>query len=169
MESLLLWGLCLLAASLLLIVVEVFVPSGGVVSLVAVVVAVAGVVCLFRVSVVWGFAGILSLIILGPLVGIFALHILPSTPMGRRLIHGSDAPESEGSEGGESAPQAAPDPLEALVGREGVALSDLRLGGTIRIDGHKRQAMSETTFIPVGSRVRVTGVDGGVLKVRPVK
>jgi membrane-bound ClpP family serine protease len=169
MESLLLWGLCLLAAALLLIVVEVFVPSGGVVSLIADVVAVAGVVCLFRVSVVWGFAGILSLIILGPLVGIFALHILPSTPMGRRLIHGSEAPEAEENGGGGAAPPGAPDPLESLIGREGVALSDLRLGGTIRVEGHKRQAMSETTFIPVGSRVRVTGVDGGVLRVRPIK
>ena len=61
-------GLALLAASLLLIVVEVFVPSGGVISLVAAVVAVAGVVCLFRVSVLWGFAGLLSMAILAPLL-----------------------------------------------------------------------------------------------------
>ncbi|MBL8759125.1 MAG: hypothetical protein JNK35_11930, partial [Phycisphaerae bacterium] len=48
MEPLLLWGLGLLAASLLIVVIELFLPSAGVLALVATAVAIAGVVCLFR-------------------------------------------------------------------------------------------------------------------------
>lgn len=162
-EGLLLWGLALLAAALLLIIVEVFVPSGGVISFTAVVVAIAGVVCLFRVHVLWGFSGLLSMMILGPLVGFFALNILPSTPMGRRLIHGDSAPAD-----GEDAETPVPDPMASLVGMEGTAITDLRLVGTVRVDGKKHPAISELSFIPAGSKVRVVGVDGGELRVRMV-
>ena len=53
-DDFLFWGLGLVAAALLLIVVEVFVPSAGLISLTATGCAIAGVYCLFKVSVGWG-------------------------------------------------------------------------------------------------------------------
>lgn len=164
-ESLLLWGLALLAASLLLIIVEVFVPSGGVISLVAAVVAISGVVCLFRVGIVWGLTGLLAMVILAPIVGMFALKILPSTPMGRRLIHGADSPDAD--ENGD-APDEPAGGLDSLIGAEGVALTDLRMVGVVRVAGRKHPGISEISFIRAGTSVRVTAVDGNQLRVRPL-
>lgn len=161
-ETLLLWGLGLLAVSLLLVVVEVFIPSAGVISLIAAVVAIAGVACLFRVSTAWGLAGVLTLLILGPIVFFFSISILPSTPMGKRLLFG---------ETGEDEPvlrDARGVGYDHLMGVEGTALTDLRPIGTVRIEGEKYDALSETALVRAGSRVRVTAVEGNQIKVRPL-
>lgn len=160
-ESLML-GLALLGVALLLVVVEVFVPSGGVISLAATTVAIAGVVVLFRVSMLWGIAGILAILILGPLVGLFALQILPSTPMGRRMLFG-DLGHDEPVLSGLNTPE-----LDRLIGSEGTAVTDLRPIGVVKIGEERLDAVSELSFIRAGSRVRVTGVDPTQIRVRPV-
>lgn len=161
-EPMLWWGLALLAAALLLIFVEVFVPSGGIISMVSAVVAIAGVVCLFRVSVGWGLTGVLMVLILGPMAAFFALQMLPSTPMGKKLLHGA--------EGMETTSPAPPDAgiYDALAGQEGEAVTDLRPVGVVRIDGKRVDALSEVSVIRAGTRVRVTSVQGRQVKVRPV-
>ncbi len=165
-EALLYWGLGLLAISILLIVLEVFVPSAGVISLVSVTLAIVGIVCLFRYDWRWGTIGLLGVLILGPTVFFFGLQLLPSTSIGRRLIGEQPTDQPPG-----------PDPFAAMVNAEGEALTDLRPGGFVRIedasgnptpDGHRVQAISEVAFIAAGTRVRVTGADGLAVRVRPV-
>lgn len=162
MNETLMLGLGLLGVALLLIVVEVFVPSGGVISLAATAVAIAGVVVLFRVSVMWGVAGILAILILGPLVGFFALQILPSTPVGRRMLFG-DAGQDEPVLSG-----MAPPALDRFIGTEGVAVTDLRPIGVVKIGDERLDAVSEISFIRAGTPVRVSGVDPTQIRVRPV-
>lgn len=164
-DALLLWGLGLLAASLLLIVVEVFVPSGGLIAIVATGTAIAGVVCLFRVSTTWGLIGLLSIGLLGPTALGFALKVWPNTPMGRAMM---GQPTAEELETRRQREQADRDRLQSLVGLEGRVLTDLRPVGVIEIDGHRYDALSEASLIRAGSRVRVTVVDGMQIKVRPV-
>lgn len=158
----LLIGLGLLGIALLLVVVEVFIPSAGVISLIATVVAIAGIVALFRVSVSWGVAGILSMLVLGPTTALFALRILPSTPFGKKLLFG---------ERGEAEPILA-DPAEdenrALMGEEGVAVTDMRPVGAIRVGGKRMQATSEVAMIRAGTAVRIMSVEGNHIRVRPV-
>jgi len=167
MESYLIWGICLLAAAVVLLFLEVFVPSMGLLSLTALVVAVAGVVCLFQISVAWGFIGLASFVVLGVGALSFALRIFPDTPIGRRLVYGDDADRMKDPED-----QPPPGPpvgeFDAFLGREGTAVSDLRPVGTIRIDDRKFSAVSETSFITAGAPVRVVSVEGNQVKVRPI-
>lgn len=166
-ESLLYWGLGLLLLSILLVVLEVFVPSAGVISLVSVALAIVGIVCLFRYDWRWGTIGLLAVLILGPTAFFFGLQLLPSTSIGRRLI---------GEQPTDQPPSA--EPFAAMLNAEGEALTDLRPGGFIRIDdapggapipgAHRVQAISEVAFIAAGTRVRVTGADGLAVRVRPV-
>ncbi len=168
-ESYLAWGLALLAAALLLIVVEVFVPSAGMISLMAAAMAIAGVVCLFQVSVVWGVLGLLGILILGPVVGFFALNIMPSTPLGKKLLFGSGGEEEPGlGSSGAKDGDAASEDLGLLIGSEGVALTDLRPVGTIRVGETKVDALAETSMIRAGTKVRITAVVDNQIKVRPV-
>jgi membrane-bound ClpP family serine protease len=159
------WGLGLLAASLFLVIIEVFVPSGGLIAMMAAGAAIAGIVCLFRVSAGWGLTGLLTLVLLGPLAIGFALKVWPSTPMGRAML-GQPTPEEE--EARRRAEQEKREALQALVGAQGTVLTDLRPVGMIEIEGRRYEALSEGSLLRAGSRVRVTVVDGTQIKVRPV-
>ena len=168
MESYLFWGICLLLAAVLLLFVEVFIPSMGLISLTAFVLAIAGVVCLFQVSAAWGVVGLLSFLVFGCGAFMFALRIMPNTWIGRRLMYGDDAAKHEHD--GEDAPPPVEErgEFDALVGMEGVALTDLRPVGTVRVGEQKIQAVSETSLIRGGARIRVVSVDGNQLRVRPI-
>jgi membrane-bound serine protease (ClpP class) len=48
----------------------------------------------------------------------------------------------------------------------GVALTDLRPGGTVEFDGRRLEAFSEIGFLHAGQRVRVTAVEGAKVRVR---
>lgn len=159
------WGLGLLALALLLVVVEVFVPSGGIIAFVATGSAVAGVYCLFRVSTSWGIIGILAVLVLGPLAFGFALRIWPSTPMGRKML-GEKPPEQVEAE--RLAELKERENLAALVGMEGVVLMDLRPVGIVQVAGQRFEAKSETSIIRAGSKVRVTSVEPNQIRVRAV-
>ncbi len=58
--------------------------------------------------------------------------------------------------------------IEALVGRRGVALSDLRPDGQVRIVGERWQARC-ASGCDRGAEVVVTGHDGLELEVRPAQ
>ena len=90
------------------------------------------------------------------------MKVMPSTPLGKKLLFGESGrhepvvPEDSGSE------------LEALLGAEGEALTDLRPVGAARIEGQRIDVRSEVAFIPMGAKVRVTAVEGSQIKVRPM-
>jgi membrane-bound serine protease (ClpP class) len=49
----------------------------------------------------------------------------------------------------------------------GEAITDLRPGGKVSIDGERYDATSEREFVARGTRVKVIGKDGHELIVRP--
>lgn len=163
MDPMLLWGLGLLGAAILLVILEVFVPSAGVITAAAVVVAIAGVVCLFVYETMWGVAGTLSIAVLGPLVGFGALQLWRHTPLGRKMI---GVPSDEEAEAQREAAQRERDRQLALLGAEGVALTDLRPVGVIRVGDQRMDALAQTFMIPAGSKVKVVHVEGSQIKVR---
>jgi membrane-bound ClpP family serine protease len=165
METLLIWGLVLIGAAILLVVLEMFVPSGGTLGVTAGVLAIAGIICNFRADTTWGLISLGVVVVLGPFMGWMALRIWPSTPMGRRFI---GAPSDDELERQRLAQEEERQRRQALIGVEGVVLTDLRPVGIVDIKGQRFDALSETHFIPAGSRVRVTHLDGLQIKVRPV-
>ena len=161
----LLWGLGLLGAALLLVIIEVFIPSGGLIAIAAGGTAIAGVVCLFRYSTTWGILGVLALLLLGHATFAFALRVWPSTAVGRRML-GERPPEVIEAE--RLAAQRERDRLLALVGSEGGALTDLRPVGVVKVGAERLDALAETGFIRSGSRVRITVVEMNQIKVRAI-
>ena len=164
-QTYILWGFGLLLASVALIGIEVFVPSGGVIGIVAFLLAVAGVVAFWMVSWVWGTISLLIVLILAPLSINFALRIMPTTPMGRHLILSGD---DEAAAQQALREQERFEHEQALVGATGVALTDLRPIGAARIEGTRVEVMAEGGPIDAGSEVRVTAVNGNQVRVRAV-
>ncbi len=148
------WAVLLLLLGLGLVVLEVFIPSGGILGFLA--------FCSLAGSVILGFlAGpttgltVLGVTILGlPVIVIVALHYWPHTPIGRRIL--LSGPESE---------EVLPDSpkrrqLKALIGRVGRAKSKMLPSGVITVDGRTIDAVSDGTPIDPGQKVRIAEVQG---------
>ncbi|MGH7330535.1 MAG: NfeD family protein [Polyangiaceae bacterium] len=55
----------------------------------------------------------------------------------------------------------------ALIGKTGIATSYLRPAGVATIDGHRVDVLTEGDFVPAGTAVTVTRVEGARVFVRP--
>lgn len=165
MDDLLIWGLTLMLAAGVMLVVEVFVPTAGILGVVAAVTALIGVVCLWRYNEYYGAGGLLAAVIIGPTVAYYGLKMYRHTPLGRKMI---GVPEDEEVERQRRADEAEKAATHALLGKEGTALTDLRPVGMIQVGDQRLDALAEVMFIQKGSKVRVIGVSTGQVKVRQV-
>lgn len=161
----LIWGLSLVAIALLLVLLEVFIPSGGIIAVVAALVAVAGLIGLYIHDLTWGLTGTLALMVLTPIIVTFALKMWTTSRVGRAMM--GVLPEEE-VERQRAAERARREARLALLGAEGVALNDLRPIGVIDIDGQRYDASSETGLVRRGGRVKVTHVTDFDMKVREI-
>lgn len=157
----LVWILLLVALGLVLVLLEVFVPSGGVLGLLAVLALGAGVVTAFVEQGAMVGMGVLA-VTLGavPMVLMLAFRWFPATPLGRRVLPPPP-----------SADEVMPDValrqrVRGLVGRRARSISELVPWGGIEIDGERFEGMSEGGPIDDGVEVEVTGVQGRALVVR---
>lgn len=166
MPGLLLWGLMLLLLALLLVILELFLPSAGVIAATAAATALAGVVCLFVYDAAWGFAGLLMVLVAGPLLAWGLLNVWQNTPMGRKMI---GAPTEEELLAKAQAEQRERESLAALIGMEGEAVTAMRPVGVVRIGGKRMDAVAEFDYIEAGDRVEVTYADGLQTRVRRVE
>jgi membrane-bound serine protease (ClpP class) len=155
------WSALLLLLGLLLVMVEVFIPSGGVLGFLSITSLVAGVILAFyhRGAEV-GFLFLTVTAVALPVTLMMAFRWWPKTPMGRRIL--LDVPTSE---------EVLPDSperrwLRQMVGRVGVAKSLMLPSGAIEVDGHTIDALTEGTPIEAGQRVRVIAVRGNRVLVR---
>lgn len=165
MEPLLVWGLALLAVAFLLLVVEVFVPSAGLIFITATIIAIAGITCLWRHDLSWGVGGLLSTIVLAPTIFYSGLMFWKNTDMGRRALGVKSEEELEAER---LKQEAEVRERLSILGSIGTVVTDLRPIGVIEIDGTRYDALSESVIIPAGTKVKVTVVEPNQIKVRAV-
>lgn len=167
-QTVVLVGLGLLAASFLLVIAEIFIPSAGLLAIGAGVAAIAGIVVLFRHpdGPVWGFIGIGLVLVGAPASISLALKVWPNTPIGKKMLLGETTEEQ--LEAKRRAELEARERMRALVGAEGEVVTPLRPVGVVRIADKRYDALAETGIIESGARVRVTAVQDNQLKVRVI-
>lgn len=161
--SLLVWSLILLTIGLALILLEVFVPSSGVLGVLAGLSVVAAIIVAFMQGPYVGLAIVSITVVALPAVVALALRIWPSTSIGRRILLG--VPKAE---------ELLPDDegtlrLKALVGKQGVAQSLMLPSGAILVDGRTYDATAAGVAIEPGTAVRVVEVHGARIVVRPIE
>ena len=155
-----LWATLLLVAALALVVLEVFIPSGGLLGFLAAAAAIASVVVAFRSGPAAGLVFVVVAIFGLPAAIAFALRILPQTPMGRRLM--LRPPKAEDVLPDDDKRRA----LAALIGKTGTAKSKMLPSGAALIDGRTVNALSEGMPIEAGRPIRVIKVRGNRVVVR---
>jgi membrane-bound ClpP family serine protease len=167
METLLLWGFGLLGLAVLLGVIEILVPSGGIIAVLSGVAVIASLIFFFRYDTTWGLMATLAVLVLAPVAVGFAIKVYPSTPIGRRMILGGGDLQEQIVEHEQQRKQLEQE-RTALIGQQGRTLADMRPVGSVRVGDRKIEAVAEDGFIARGSTVRVTGVDGASIRVRRV-
>ena len=155
------WAALLLLIGLGLVMLEVFVPSGGVIGFLSIVAVLAAISLAFYRGAWYGLSFLGAAVIAVPIVLATALRWWPNTPIGRRVL--LEAPTSE---------EVLPDndqrrSLKALVGRIGEARSLMLPSGSVSIDGQIVDALSEGVAIEKGQWVQVVEVRGTRVVVRP--
>ncbi len=151
------WAILLMILGCTLVVLEIFIPSAGVLSLLAGAALVGSLVIAFRQGPGTGFTFTITAIVVVPLVVTLAFKYWPKTPMGKAIL--GELPTEE-----EVRPD---DPRRALVGRVGVARSKMLPSGAIEIDGQMIDAMSQGQVIESGEYVTVVEVRANRVVVRP--
>jgi len=157
-----LWVAALLVVGLAVMVLEVFVPSGGVLGLVSVVAIGAAVVTAFvEQGTGFGLAVLAVACVAVPTVLGAAFRWFPETPLGRRVLPPPPEPD-------DVAPHARQRRLlRGLVGLTGRSTSEMLPWGSVTVNGLACEAVAEGGPIAGDTEVEVVGVQGTKLVVRP--
>ncbi|MCA9232171.1 MAG: hypothetical protein KDA57_16100 [Planctomycetales bacterium] len=150
------WAVILLLVGCALVVLEVFIPSGGILSFLAVAAFVASLAMAFRRDTTTGLSFLVLTVIAVPLVVALAFKYWPHTPMGKAFL--GEVPTE--------ADLRSDDPRRDLVGRVGVAKSKMLPSGAVQIDDQLVDAVSQGAAIDVGSAVVVVEVRANRVVVR---
>jgi len=158
----LLWSILLLAAGLGLIALELFVPSGGVLGILAALAIIASIAVAFNGGWVTGVVMVVATMLILPVALAAAIHYWPRTPIGRMIL--LETPQSE--------EEVLPDTpehqrLKDLIGRRGVAKTKMLPSGAVVIDGRVYDAIGEGMAVDPGQAVRVTAVRTNRIVVVP--
>jgi len=149
-------------ASALLIVAEVFVPSGGIISICSLACLVGGVAIFFYHSTKAGWVGAAIAVVMIPVVLVMAYKIFPKTKFGKTVTltppqreHGDAIPDSE--------------QLQKLLGAEGVVLTPLRPVGMCDFAGRKVECVAERGYVNKEKKVKVIDVEHRRVTVRVIE
>jgi len=153
--------LILFAAALVLVVLELLLPTHGILAVLCALTAVAACGYAFWIDSVFGLIASILVLLASPLVLWLAVRIYPNTFMGKRVMLQRPAPGTTQSFARE---QAA---LEKLLGQRGVAVTVLRPAGMAEIGGHRIDVSAEAGVIDPGTAVVVVKVTGLLVIVRP--
>lgn len=160
MESTILIIIALFLAAAVLLILEVFTPSFGLLAAAALASLGAAIYMSFRISGPVGLIVLIASAFAVPLFVVFLIKYLPNSFIGKRVfLH--DSPSATG----EATPESPR--LQEMVGKTGVAISPLRPSGAVRIEGHRVVAIAENGMIAEGTAVTVIAARGTDLIVRP--
>lgn len=139
-----------------LVLLEVFIPSGGILGLLSGLAILASIFFAFRYDTTSGLVFILFSVLAIPGLIVLAFKIWPHTPMGKAFL--GELPSEE-----ETKPV---DARRSLVGRLGVARSKMLPSGSIQVDDRRLDAVSVSGAIEPGEYVIVMEVRGNRVAVR---
>jgi membrane-bound ClpP family serine protease len=153
----------LLVLAFAILAVDIFVPTGGLLLVVAAMVAGGSVLFAFRHSVNAGMWFLIAFLASVPVLVWAFIKIWPNTPLGKMIMLGLPERTNHRWSSATKVPN-----IQALVGVTGRAVTELLPSGYVEIEGQRFESASEGSPIECGSYVRVVRIDMGRLVVAPV-
>lgn len=151
----------LFAACAILLVLEIFIPSFGILTILSLACLAGGIAIFFAYGALTGWIGVGTAVILIPLIWFWIYRLFPQTSIGRKMIL-SKPDVGRGD--------AFPDcqDLQQMLSKVGIVRTPLRPVGICDFDGRRLECVSERGFVDVNQKVKVIRVEGATLTVRPV-
>lgn len=176
MNDRILWAVILIGAAIVLFILEVFVPSAGMIGLLGAISLIGGIIALFWIDTTLGLIGTLVCIVAAPFFLAAMMKLWPHTFLFKAMVLGN---ESENDEDNTTAAQQRKTPDDATTSRKpndnGLKVGDvgnsetpLRPVGICRIEGRRVECVADGQFITPGKPVQVVHIDGMQIKVRTV-
>ncbi len=155
MDNNLILPLILQLAGAIVIIAEIILPSGGLLSILAIGLFGYSLYAVFTtISPSAGLAFIIADAIVIPAIIIIGLKFLAKSPATLKTTLSKD----------DGVISQSPD-LEKYIGMEGIALTDLRPAGTARIDGNRLDVVSRGEYIDKATEIIVHSVTGNQIIV----
>ncbi len=150
----------------ILLAVEFFIPSFGLIFMIAMCFLAGGISIFFKISINAGWAGVIVSVLLVPTVFFIFFKLLPHTNVGKSLT--LKAPNKKTGEGIADSEQ-----LHHLMGKTATAISPLRPVGMCDFDvsaetTKRFECVAESGYIEKGKNVKVIKVEGTQLTVREI-
>ncbi|MDR1384376.1 MAG: hypothetical protein LBJ67_11135 [Planctomycetaceae bacterium] len=156
------WALLLLVLAIAIGFIELFVPSGGSLTALAILVFIGSVVFAFLQGTAFGSIFVVLVMVGVPLSIWYLLKIWQTTPLSRHiLLDPADDPALWRDETVEK--------YKTLIGKMGIAKSVMTPAGQIEIDGKCYDAISEGMAIDPKTTIVVVQVDGVHITIRAVQ
>ena len=156
------WALILLLAGLCAVALELFVPSAGIIGIIAATLILSGIVVGFMDGLTTGALMLLIAVIALPVLLTMMFKVWPHTPLGKRILL-KDL-KSEDVLPKKSHYKKRND---SLVGKLGIARTKMLPSGIVVIDGEKFDAISEGFAIDQGDAVKIVDVREHRIYVQP--
>jgi len=159
MDWWLIFAVFLYFACAFLILAEVFVPSGGLISVCAFACLAGGIAIFFQQSTTAGWTGVAIAIVMIPSVLVTAYKIFPKTRFGKSVT--LTPPQRQPGDAIADTPK-----LKELLGAVGQVLTPLRPVGTCDFSGQRVECVAESGYIDKGKKVKVIHVESTQVTVR---
>ena len=144
---------------MILLLLEIFIPSYGVLTIGALGALAAGLIFAFRLSTATGIIALVAVAILLPIEIIVGVRIFPYTWFGRRIVLMAQD-ETKRSE------RSSDESILSLKGAEGITITACRPAGIAEINGERIDVVAEGTVIDNNRPVKVIAVEGNRVVVR---
>jgi len=155
----LIWSILLMVVGCVVLALEVFIPSGGILAVLSAAAFIGLILIAFRSGPRTGFAFVATTAVVVPAVVALAFKYWPKTPMGKAFI--GELPTDE---------DVLPDdPRRELLGRVGVVRSKMLPSGAVEIEDQIIDAVSQGQAIEPGQYVTVVEVRANRVVVRPAR
>lgn len=158
------YAILLLALGIVLMILELFLPSGGILGFMAAVSLVGALVLAFRQSESAGLTFVAITVVVVPVALITGLKLFPKTPVGRRVILRPPAQAAPDAPAGVADVDYSP-----LLNQKGKTVTSLRPSGIIEIDGRRYSAVAEGELISENVEIVVISLQGNSIVVDDAK
>jgi membrane-bound ClpP family serine protease len=153
----------LIAIAVVLMLAELFIPTGGICFLLAALFALAGVTLIFIYGdTTTGVITLLGFFVATPILLSALFYLWPEALWGKRLVPGPEDDVTVASMPGNAQ-------LEQLKNRIGKTVSPLRPAGIVEFDGRRVDCVTEGMMIEAGQWVRCVDVRAGRVVVRQIE
>jgi len=156
MNDRLLLPIILQLVGVVVIIAEIILPSGGILSIVALAIFGYSLFIVFNeISMIIGFSFVAADLIFIPVLVIVGLKLLARSPVTlRKTLSRKEGVSSQSSE------------LESYVGTQGNAVTDLRPAGIAVINGKRVDVVTRGDYLEKDSAIVVAAVTGNQIIVR---